>query len=61
MYYPHADNDIDLQIIVASTTPATTATISVYASLDERYPGPNRATDDSDGYWTGTGHFKEEI
>jgi hypothetical protein len=61
MYYPHAENDIDLQLIISSTTADTTAKINVYASMEERYPGPNRATADSSGYWTGTGHFKEGI
>ena len=58
-YYPHADNDIDVQLTVTSTTASTAAVLNVYASMEERYPSPLRATSSSSGYWTGTGHFVE--
>ena len=60
-YYPHADNDIDVQLTVTSTTASTTAVLNVYTSLEERYPSPLRATSTSSGYWTGTGHSATDI
>jgi hypothetical protein len=60
-YYPHIENDIDVQITVTSSTAAADGLLNVYASLDERYPSPERATDGSSGYWTGTGHFAEDV
>ena len=60
-YYPHAENDIDVQLIVTPTTPKETARLNVYSSLTERYPSPNRATGSSSGYWTGTGHSATDI
>lgn len=62
-YYPHALNDIDVEIaasVDAETTPG--AAVTVYASRTERYPGPQRATagttlvDASAGYWEGDSH-----
>ena len=55
-YYPHSDNDIDVQITITSSTAATAGLLDVYASLTERYPSPERATSSYSGYWTGTGH-----
>jgi hypothetical protein len=55
-YYPHADNDIDIQLTVETTAAAAAGGVQVYASTSERYPSPDRATDTYDGYWLGSGH-----
>jgi hypothetical protein len=55
-YYPHAENDIDVQLTVETTAAATAGGMQVYASTTERYPSPERKTDAYDGYWLGTGH-----
>ena len=60
-YYPHSDNDIDVQITITSSTAAAEGLLDVYASLTERYPSPERATSSSSGYWTGTGHSKTDV
>ena len=56
-YYPQADADLDIEITVQVDAVATPAgAVQVYASKTERYPGPQRATDSYDGYWTGASH-----
>jgi hypothetical protein len=55
-FYPHADNDLDIQITVQTEAPTTEGGVIVYASTQERYPGPSRATDTYSGYWLGTSH-----
>eukprot|EP01043_Picozoa_sp_COSAG02_P039905 COSAG02_NODE_3187_length_7206_cov_2.390038_1_plen_1810_part_01 len=60
-YYPHSENDIDVQITVISTTAAADGLLDIYASLEERYPSTERATASSSGYWTGTGHSQTDV
>jgi hypothetical protein len=58
-FYPHADNDIDVQVSVTTATKATEGGVILYASTSERYPSPSRATSTYAGYWEGTGHTGE--
>jgi hypothetical protein len=66
-YYPHADNDIDVEIstrVTGSNPVAALGTVTVFASTSERYPSPSREVDPSDntawgqglGYWRGSSH-----
>jgi hypothetical protein len=66
-YYPHADNDIDVEIsvrVTGSNPVAANGAVTVFASTSERYPSPSRETDPSDntalgqglGYWQGSSH-----
>ena len=54
-YYPRADNDIDVELIVTCTT----GQVELFASMTERYPSPERATATYAGFWTGTSHTGE--
>jgi len=55
-FYPHADNDIDVQISLTTAVAAAKGGVTLYASTTERYPSPSRATGTYAGYWTGADH-----